>query len=57
MFANWNGMEQDAVMHGNAGFDAGTGNMGYMGAPPYGMNGMNGMNGNVNANGNMGFGR
>lgn len=40
MFANWNGMEQEAAMQGNAGFDAGTGNMGYG-------NGMYGMNGNV----------
>ena len=54
MFANWNGMEQDAIMHGNAGFDTGTGNLGYMAAPPYGMNGMNG---NGNTNGNMRFGR
>ena len=43
MFANWNGMEQDAGMPGNAGFDNGTGNMGY-GNGYYGMNG-NGMNG------------
>ena len=38
MFANWNGMEQEAAMQGNAGFDNGTGNMGYA-------NGMYGMNG------------
>lgn len=43
MFANWNGMEQEAVLQGNAGFDTGTGNMGY-GNGVYGMNG-NGMNG------------
>ena len=45
MFANWNGMEQEAAMHGNAGFDQSTGNMGY-GTGGYGMNG-NAMNGNV----------
>ena len=39
MFANWNGMEQDAAMQGNAGFDNGYGN------GVYGMNGNNGMNG------------
>ena len=43
MFANWNGMEQDAAMQGNAGFDNGTGNMGY-GNGVYDMNG-NGLNG------------
>ena len=56
MFANWNGMEQDAVMSGNSGFDMGTGNMGY-GNVAYGMNGMNGMNGTGNVNGAMGFKR
>ena len=44
MFANWNGMEQDAAMQSNSGFDNGTGNMGY-GNGVYGMNGNNGMNG------------
>ena len=29
MFANWNGMEQEAMMQGNAGFDGSTGNVGY----------------------------
>ena len=43
MFANWNGMEQEAAMQGNSGFDNGTGNMGY-GNGAYSMNG-NGMNG------------
>ncbi len=38
MFANWNGMEQEAAMQGNGGFDKGTGNMGY-GNGVYGMNG------------------
>ena len=49
MFANWNGMEQEAAMQGNAGFDNGTGNMGY-GAGIYGMNGngINGYGGQVN---------
>ena len=49
MFANWNGMEQEAAMHGNAGFDDGTGNMGY-GNGVYGMsgNGINGYGGQVN---------
>lgn len=49
MFANWNGMEQEAAMQGNAGFDNGTGNMGY-GNGFYGMNGngMNGYGGQVN---------
>lgn len=55
MFANWNGMEQEAAMQGNAGFDDGTGNMGY-GTGVYGMNGnemneMNGMNGMNGING------
>ena len=45
MFANWNGMEQEAAMQGNAGFDSGTGNMGY-GSGLYGMNG-HGLNGFV----------
>ena len=44
MFANWNGMEQEAAMQGNAGFDNGTGSMGY-GNGVYSMNGCNGMNG------------
>ena len=39
MFANWNGMEQEAAMQGNAGFDNGYGN------GVYSMNGTNGMNG------------
>ena len=43
MFANWNGMEHEAVMHGNTGFDNTTGNMGY-GTGGYGMNG-NALNG------------
>ena len=43
MFANWNGMEQEAALQGNAGFDNGTGNMGYSNGG-YGMNG-NGMTG------------
>lgn len=49
MFANWNGMEQEAAMHANAGFDTGTGNMGY-GNGIYGMNenGLNGYGGQVN---------
>ena len=41
MFANWNGMEHEAALHGNAGFDLGTGNMGY-GNGTYGMNGNGG---------------
>lgn len=45
MFANWNGMEQEAALQGTAGFDTGTGNMGY-GNGVYGMNG-NAMNGNT----------
>ncbi len=50
MFANWNGMEQEAAMQGNAGFDNGTGNMGYA-------NGIYGMNGNgINGNGMNGYG-
>lgn len=50
MFANWNGMEQEAAMQGNAGFDNATGNMGY-GDGVYGINGA-GMNGNgLNGNG------
>ena len=53
MFANWNGMENEAALQGNAGFDMGTGNMGY-GNATYGMNGMNG---NGTRNGNMGFPR
>ena len=44
MFANWNGMEQEAALQGNAGFDSSTGNMGYANGG-YGMNG-NGNNGN-----------
>ena len=45
MFANWNGMEQEAAMQGSGGFDSGTGNMGY-GNGVYGMNGNgNGLNG------------
>ena len=44
MFANWNGMEQDAAMQGNAGFDTGTGSMGY-GNGGYGVIGRNGLNG------------
>ena len=50
MFANWNGMEQEAAMQGNAGFDDGTGNMGY-GNGIYGMNGnvMNGYGGHTNS--------
>ena len=49
MFANWNGMEQEAAMQGNSGFDNGTGNMGY-GNGVYGMNGngLNGYGGQVN---------
>ena len=49
MFANWNGMEQEAAMQGNAGFDNGTGNMGY-GNGMYGMNGdgMTGYGGQMN---------
>ena len=43
MFANWNGMEHEAAMHGNAGFDNTTGTMGY-GTGGYGMNG-NALNG------------
>ena len=43
MFANWNGMEHEAAMHGNAGFDSTTGTMGY-GTGGYGMNG-NALNG------------
>ena len=38
IFANWNGMEQEANMQGHAGFDNGSGNMGY-GNGVYGMNG------------------
>ena len=53
MFANWNGMENEAVIQGNSGFDLGTGNMGY-GNTAYGLNGMNG---NGNGNGNLGFPR
>lgn len=48
MFANWNGMEQEAAMQGNAGFDTGTGNMGY-GNGDFGVNGL--------GNGNLGFAR
>ena len=49
MFANWNGMEQDAALQGNAGFDKGTGNMGYG-------TGVYGMNGNMNGTGLNGYG-
>ena len=44
MFANWNGMEHEAAMHGNTGFDNSTGNMGY-GTGGYGMNNGNALNG------------
>lgn len=55
MFANWNGMEQEAALQGTAGFDTGTGNMGY-GNGVYGMNG-NAMNGNaMNGNTMNGYG-
>ena len=69
MFANWNGMEQDAMMQANnPGFDTGTGNMGFDRSSTYAINGMNGMNGmtgmtgmngmnDINGiNGNAGFG-
>ncbi|KAL6719072.1 hypothetical protein ACLMJK_003307 [Lecanora helva] len=56
MFANWNGLEHDAVMHGNSGFDMGTGNMGYAGAPGGSTFGTNG-NVNGNMNGAMDFSR
>jgi len=52
MFANWTGMEHEAMMRGNAGFDVGTGNSGF-GNGTYGMNG----NRNGNGNGNMDFTR
>ena len=56
MFANWNGMEQEAAMQGNMGFDMGTGSVGY-GSSTYGINGT-GMTGNgMNGNNNMGFTR
>ena len=56
MFANWNGMEHEAAIQGNTGFDMGTGNMGY-GNGVYGLDG-NGIGGNgMNGNGNMGFTR
>ena len=29
IFANWNGLEHEAMLHGNGGFDLGTGNLGY----------------------------
>ena len=44
IFANWNGVEHEAMLQGNGGFDMGTGNMGYGNTvEPYNMNG-NGMN-------------
>ncbi len=62
IFANWNGLEQEAMLHGNGGFDLGTGNMGYSnGIDTFGLNenSMVGINGNgmagMNGNGNMGF--
>ncbi len=62
IFANWNGLEQEAMLHGNGGFDLGTGNMGYgNGTDAFGLNenSMVGINGNgmagMNGNGNMGF--
>lgn len=58
MFANWNGMEQDANLQGNAGFDMGTGSLGY-GNGAYGVNGsgVNGNGVNGNGNGNLGYTR
>ena len=62
IFANWNGLEQEAMLHGNGGFDLGTGNMGYSnGIDTFGLNenSMVGINGNgmagMNGNSNMGF--
>ena len=62
IFANWNGLEHEAMLHGNGGFDLGTGNMGYSnGIDTFGLNenSMVGINGNgmadMNGNGNMGF--
>ena len=70
IFANWNGLEQEAMLHGNGGFDLGSGSMGYSnGIDAFGLNengmvgingnGMAGMNGNgiadMNGNGNMGY--
>ena len=41
LLANWNGLEHDAMIHGNGGFDLGTGNLGYAngGVPTGYMNG------------------
>lgn len=50
MVSSWNGTEYEAVMQGNAGFDVGTGNIGYG-------NGTYGMNDSENGNGNTGFTR
>ena len=50
MFANWNGMEHEVGMQGNAGFDMGTGNLGY-GSGGNGVNGINSV-----GNGGMGNG-
>lgn len=56
MFANWNGMEQEVMMQGNAGFDTGTGDLGYANAN-YRMNkSMNDANG-VNGTGVNGYGQ
>ena len=64
IFANWNGLEHEAMLHGNGGFDLGTGNMGYSNGidTTFGLqqqqheNSMVGMNnGNGNGNGMVGM--
>ena len=66
IFANWNGLEHEAMLHGNGGFDLGTGNMGYsngidttFGLPQQQQQHENSMvgvnNGNGNGNGMVGM--
>ena len=56
IFANWNGLEHEAMLHGNGGFDLGTGNLGYSNGIPGNTFGLqhqheNGMVGTHNGNG------
>ena len=64
IFANWNGVEHEAMLHGNGGFDLGTGNMGYSNGihDAFGLQqhensmvGVNNGNGNGNGNGMVGM--
>lgn len=60
IFANWNGLEHEAMLHGNGGFDLGTGTLGYsngvhdntFGLQHQHENSMVGINGHGNGNGN-----